>query len=66
VAPGDTVKVRNEDPDNHTVTSVKPGAFDVTITGGGGTASFKAPKTPGSYALVCTFHANMRGTLVVR
>jgi len=66
VAPGAKVTVKNADDQNHTVTSATKGAFDVTVVGGGGTATFTAPTTPGSYKLVCTFHANMMGTLVVK
>ena len=66
VAPGAKITVRNQDDQNHTVTSATKGAFDVTVNGGGGTATFTAPAKPGSYTFVCTFHANMTGTLVVK
>jgi plastocyanin len=65
VAPGATVKVQNADGETHTVTSVKPGAFNVTVSGGGRT-TLRAPTKAGSYAFVCNFHANMKGTLVVK
>ena len=64
VAPGAKVTVKNEDSQNHTVTSA--GAFDVKVTGGGGTATFTAPSKAGSYPISCTFHANMKATLVVK
>ena len=64
VAPGAKVTVKNEDSQNHTVTSA--GAFDVNVTGGGGTATFTAPSKAGSYPISCTFHANMKATLVVK
>lgn len=65
VAPGAMVNVKNADAENHTVTSLKPGAFNVTVNGGG-TAEFKAPAKAGGYVFVCSFHANMKGTLVVK
>lgn len=65
VAPGATVTVVNQDAQKHTLTA-KDKAFDVTVDGGGGTGTFTAPSTPGSYSYVCTFHANMSDTLVVK
>ncbi len=66
VAPGSKITVKNEDSVNHTVTSVPKGTFDVKAEAGGGTGTFTAPTKPGSYPFVCTFHANMTGTLVVK
>jgi plastocyanin len=66
VAPGTKVTVKNEDAENHTMTSAPKGAFEVTATGGGGTATLTAPTKPGSYPFTCDFHADMMGTLVVR
>jgi plastocyanin len=63
VRPGATVKVTNGDGDEHTV-SASAGAFDVRVRGGG-TATFTAPRAPGSYAFVCDIHPSMRGRLVV-
>ena len=65
VAPGSKVTVKNDDAQNHTVTSAPPGAFDVNVPAGG-TATFTAPTKPGSYKFICTFHADMTGTLVVK
>ena len=65
VAPGSKVTVKNADGQSHTVTSATRGAFDVKVDGGG-TATFTAPTAPGSYPFVCSFHANMMGTLVVK
>ena len=65
MAPGARITVKNQDDQNHTVTSATKGAFDVSVTGGG-TATFTAPTKPGSYMFACSFHANMMGTLVVR
>jgi plastocyanin len=64
VAAGSKVTVKNTDVEAHTVTS-GPGAFDVTVSGGGGATTFKAPAKPGSYKFVCMLHGNMTGTLVV-
>lgn len=63
VAPGAVVTVTNQDSQNHTVTS--GGAFDVNVTGRGGTATFTAPSKAGSYPIICKYHANMAATLVV-
>ena len=64
VAPGSTITIKNGDSQAHTVTS-KDGGFDVKIDPNG-TATMKAPDKPGSYTFICTFHANMTGTLVVK
>ena len=64
VAPGATITIKNEDSQAHTVTS-KDGGFDVKIDPKG-TTTLKAPDKAGSYTFVCTFHANMSGTLVVK
>ncbi|MEO6143588.1 MAG: cupredoxin domain-containing protein [Dermatophilaceae bacterium] len=65
VAPGTTVTVKNQDGESHTVTSAQ-GAFNVTATARGGTATLTAPAKTGSYPFVCTLHGNMTGTLVVK
>ena len=64
VAPGATITISNDDSQAHTVTS-KDGGFDVKIDPKG-TATLKAPDKAGSYTFVCTFHANMTSTLVVK
>lgn len=64
VAPGATITIKNGDSQAHTVTS-KDGGFDVKVDPNG-RATMKAPDKPGSYKFVCTFHANMSGTLVVK
>jgi len=66
VAAGSNVTVTNTDSAAHTVTADQGGAFDVTVKGSGGTATFTAPGTPGTYTYHCTFHPNMHGTLVVK
>jgi plastocyanin len=65
VAAGSTVMVMNLDRVAHTVTADTSGSlFDVNIDAGG-SASFTAPTTPGSYSFHCVYHGNMHGTLVV-
>jgi len=64
VPAGATVTVVNKDSMSHTVTSSDPGAFDVTLAGGA-TTTFVAPAEAGSYDFACSFHGNMKGTLVV-
>lgn len=64
VSPGSQVTIKNLDAQAHTVTS-KKGGFDVKVDPNG-TATLTAPKTPGSYPVVCSFHANMSATLVVK
>ena len=66
VPAGSTVMVTNTDSAAHTVTADQGGAFDVTVKGSGGTATFTAPATPGTYTYHCTYHPNMHGTLVVK
>lgn len=66
VPAGSTVTVTNADSAAHTVTADQGGAFDVTVKGSGGTATFTAPATPGTYTYHCTYHPNMHGTLVVK
>jgi plastocyanin len=66
VAPGAEVASVNNDNEAHTITSTKKGAFDVKVDPAGATATFKAPAKPGTYPFVCQFHADMKGTLVVK
>ncbi|WP_028279544.1 cupredoxin domain-containing protein [Arthrobacter sp. H5] len=61
---GAEVTVTNEDTAPHTVTSEEEGLFDVNVPGGE-TVTFTAPEEAGEFAVICTFHANMSGTLVV-
>ena len=65
VPTGAKITVKNQDAQNHTVTSAPRGVFDVSAPAGG-TASFSAPTKPGSYKIICLFHANMMTTLVVK
>jgi plastocyanin len=64
VAPGAAITIRNGDSQAHTVTS-EAGGFDVKVNPND-TATLTAPNKPGNYPFVCTFHANMTGTLVVK
>jgi plastocyanin len=54
----------NTDDMKHTVTASGAGGFDVTIDANG-TGTFTAPAKPGTYPFVCSFHGNMKATLVV-
>lgn len=65
VEPGETVAVVNEDSAPHTLTAKDKGGFDVQVAGGA-TQTFTAPKEPGEYGIICTFHPQMSGTLVVK
>lgn len=62
VPAGSTITVVNEDAEPHTVTAAGNKAFDINVAGGA-TETFTAEA--GTYELVCLFHGNMKGTLVV-
>jgi plastocyanin len=64
VAPGSTVTVQNKDSAGHTV-NVNGTKIDVTVAGGG-SGTFVAPATGGTYTLTCDFHPSMQGSLVVK
>ena len=64
VKPGATVTVTNADSAPHTLTAREQGGFDIAVPAGG-TVIFQAPDAPGEYALICSFHPKMSGTLVV-
>ena len=67
VAPGAEVKVINMDTAEHTVTADQNATlFDVEVKENGGTATFKAPSTPGTYPFHCRYHSNMHGSLTVK
>lgn len=63
--PGAMVTVTNGDSAPHTLTVKDEGGFDIEVPGGG-TVTFPAPDTPGEYDIICTFHPQMTGTLVVK
>lgn len=64
IAPGAMVTVINEDDAPHTVTAEDDGGFDVDVPPGE-TVTFTAPEEPGEYAVICTYHPEMSGTLVI-
>ncbi|MGW1892374.1 cupredoxin domain-containing protein [Streptomyces sp. NPDC002004] len=66
VKAGQKVAVVNEDSVTHTVTAKDGKAFDTGNINGGKSGTFTAPSKSGSYPFVCTYHANMKGTLIVR
>lgn len=66
VSPGQQLTIVNNDSANHTVTADENNMFDIRVSGGGGSASFTAPTTPGSYPFHCKYHANMHGVLIVK
>jgi plastocyanin len=61
---GETVAWRNADTVPHTVTA-REKSFDSGSIAPGATWRFVA-KSPGTYRYTCTFHPNMKATLVVR
>ncbi|TLM88215.1 cupredoxin domain-containing protein [Pseudarthrobacter sp. NamE5] len=65
VKPGAMLTVTNADSAPHTVTARDEGGFDIEVPGGG-TVIFQAPKALGEYGIICSFHPQMTGTLVVR
>lgn len=66
VKAGEKVTVVNEDSAAHTLTASEGGAFDTGSIAGGKSGTFTAPSKAGTYAFICTFHPNMKGTLTVR
>jgi plastocyanin len=65
VAPGATIEVVNDDTPEHSVTSNTEGQFDTDVDGGE-TKTFTAPMQAGEYPFHCTYHPNMKGTLIVK
>ena len=66
VSPGQQLTTVNNDSANHTVTADENNLFDIRVSGGGGSSSFTAPTTPGTYPFHCKYHANMHGVLIVK
>ena len=66
VSPGQQLTIVNNDSANHTVTADENNLFDIRVSGGGGSSSFTAPTTPGTYPFHCKYHANMHGVLTVK
>jgi plastocyanin len=66
VKAGQKVTVTNKDSMAHTLTDKATKKFDTgNIPANGGTGTFTAPSTPGTYKFGCTYHPNMAGTLTV-
>ena len=65
VKPVSMVTVTNADSAPHTLTVKDKGGFDIEVPGGA-TATFRAPDAPGEYGIICSFHPQMTGTLVVK
>ena len=65
VAPGAEIAVVNNDSVEHSVTSDAAGAFDVDVEGKE-KGTLTAPSQPGEYPFHCTYHPNMKGTLIVK
>ena len=63
VRKGDTVTWVNKDPFPHTVTAA--GKFDSKSIAANGKWSYRATQA-GDFDYICTFHPNMKGTLVVQ
>jgi plastocyanin len=68
VAAGATITVHNNDSATHTVTAADPhsGLFTTGDVAPGGTVTFTAPATPGTYPYICMIHQFMHGALNVR
>ncbi len=64
VKAGTTITVKNNDTTAHTLTADK-NAFDTGNISSGGTKTFTAPGTPGSFPYHCSIHPFMHGTLTV-
>jgi plastocyanin len=64
VAPGATIKVRNDDSVGHTVSSDESGLFDVAV-GPGEEVELTVPAEAGEYSFFCKPHPYMVSTLVV-
>jgi plastocyanin len=65
VTPGATVRFRNDDQADHTMTA-DGGAFDTGHVAPGKEAEIHAPTAPGTYAFHCEIHPSMTATLTVR
>jgi plastocyanin len=65
VAPGSKINLANKDTMEHSVTSDTAGTFDQDVDGNE-EATMTAPSQPGEYPFHCSYHPNMKGTLVVK
>ena len=64
-APGRRITIADGDGEPHTVTA-DDGSFDTGSFDGSAPGSLVAPTVPGTYAVHCTVHPGMHGTLTVR
>lgn len=64
VAPGDVVKVINNDDVMHTVTA-DDGSFNTDAIPAGQSRTFQAPLDPGAYGVFCKPHPDMTATITV-
>jgi plastocyanin len=65
VAPGTEITIANNDSVEHSVTSDTAGVFDKDVDGHA-KATLNAPSQPGEYPFHCSYHPNMKGTLIVK
>jgi plastocyanin len=65
VKAGGTITWTNSDPDEHTATSDDHKTFDTGTLEKGDSKTVTLTK-PGTYTYVCSFHAFMHGTVVVK
>ncbi len=65
VTAGTRVTVHNDDSATHTVSAVS-GAFNTGDVAPGGTVTFTAPATAGTYPYICMIHQFMHATVIVR
>ena len=69
VSPGERIRVKNEDPVQHSLTSGKvptaSGLFNTALISPGGQKVIVAPRKPGAYPFFCQIHHFMLGMLVV-
>ncbi len=65
VGPGTQVNIVNNDSVEHSVTSDTAGVFDKDVEGNE-KATMTAPSKPGEYPFHCSYHPNMKGTLIVK
>ena len=65
VAPGTQINIANNDNMEHSVTSDTAGTFDQDVEGNE-KATMTAPSQPGEYPFHCSYHPNMKGTLIVK
>jgi plastocyanin len=65
VAAGSTIKITNDDSDEHSFTADDGSSFDTDIEGGE-SADVTAPSAPGTYTFHCKYHSSMKATLIVK